>query len=383
MAVLVLGTGLPTPLYAVYQARFGFSDLVVTLVFAVYCGTLVLALPLFGPLADAVGPRRVAVFGLVLAVGGATLLALADGVGGLYAGRAFQGLAVGAASGALTAGLVRAEPDGDRERASAVASIALCGGAGLGPMLAGALAQYAPAPRVLCYVVETGLLLALALSGAPTLPGRTARVRWRPARPRVPAAIRRPFLAAASMSALAWAVAALFLTLTPAYTTSLLRTHDLLVAGLSSGLLLLTAACVQPAGARLGQRRARRAGLVLLALGSTITICLRWIPSLPLPLAGVVVAGSGQGLAFMGAVRQVNEIAPDGSRAGVLSAFYVVTYVAEALPVIVVGLLANHVGLEPAVDAFLAVAVTACLCALFASRGQATFFIRNPYRVPW
>ncbi|GLY73372.1 hypothetical protein Airi01_016390 [Actinoallomurus iriomotensis] len=288
-------------------------------------------------------------------------------MGGLYAGRAFQGLAVGAASGALTAGLVRAEPDGDRERASAVASIALCGGAGLGPMLAGALAQYAPAPRVLCYVVETGLL-ALALSGAPTLPGRTARVRWRPARPRVPAAIRRPFLAAASMSALAWAVAALFLTLTPAYTTSLLRTHDLLVAGLSSGLLLLTAACVQPAGARLGQRRARRAGLVLLALGSTIVICLRWIPWLPLPLAGVVVAGSGQGLAFMGAVRQVNEIAPDGSRAGVLSAFYLVTYVAEALPVIVVGLLANHVGLEPAVDAFLAVAVTACLCALFASR---------------
>ncbi|GLY73371.1 MFS transporter [Actinoallomurus iriomotensis] len=77
----MLGTGLPTPLYAVYQARFGFSDLVVTLVFAVYCGTLVLALPLFGPLADAVGPRRVAVFGLVLAVGGATLLALADARG--------------------------------------------------------------------------------------------------------------------------------------------------------------------------------------------------------------------------------------------------------------------------------------------------------------
>ncbi|WP_285571087.1 MFS transporter [Actinoallomurus iriomotensis] len=202
LAVLVLGTGLPTPLYAVYQARFGFSDLVVSLVFAVYCGALVLALPLFGPLADAVGPRRVAVFGLVPAVGGAALLALADGVGGLYAGRALQGLA---ASGALTAGLVRAEPDGDRERASAVASIALCGGAGLGPVLAGALAQYAPAPRVLCYVVETGLL-APALSGAPTLPGRTTRVRWRPARPRVPAAIRRPFLAAASISALAWAV---------------------------------------------------------------------------------------------------------------------------------------------------------------------------------
>ena len=71
-----------------------------------------------------------------------------------------QGLSVGMVTGAATAGLVELEPHGDRGRAALYAVLVQGGGSSAGPLLAGALAQWAPEPRVLCYLVA--LVLALA-----------------------------------------------------------------------------------------------------------------------------------------------------------------------------------------------------------------------------
>jgi MFS family permease len=57
--VLIVGTNLPSPLYAVYAHWFGFSPFVLTLVFTTYAGALVPALLLAGSLAEAWGYRRV------------------------------------------------------------------------------------------------------------------------------------------------------------------------------------------------------------------------------------------------------------------------------------------------------------------------------------
>jgi hypothetical protein len=46
---LLLGSNLPTPLYAVYRERFGFSSAVLTLVFATYMVVLVPTLLLLRP----------------------------------------------------------------------------------------------------------------------------------------------------------------------------------------------------------------------------------------------------------------------------------------------------------------------------------------------
>lgn len=46
--VTMLGTTLPTPLYSLYQERFGFSELTITVIFAVYAGGVIAALLLFG-----------------------------------------------------------------------------------------------------------------------------------------------------------------------------------------------------------------------------------------------------------------------------------------------------------------------------------------------
>jgi len=81
LLVLIIGTNLPSPLYGVYQHRFGFGPLVVTLIFAAYAAALVPALLLAGPLADAIGYRRVLVPAVLLAAGGTVLFAFADTTG--------------------------------------------------------------------------------------------------------------------------------------------------------------------------------------------------------------------------------------------------------------------------------------------------------------
>lgn len=185
LLILLTGTNLPTPLYREYQAQFGFSPLVVTLIFAAYVAALIPSLLVAGPLSDAVGRRKVLLPAVVLAALGSMVFALAEGTAWLFAARILQGLALGAASGPLTASLAELEPTGNRRKAALVATVASVGGLGLGPVLAGLLAQYAPAPHVLPFVVEI-VLLVPAAAVIIALPVTRPATRWRPRGPKSP-----------------------------------------------------------------------------------------------------------------------------------------------------------------------------------------------------
>src|SRR6476620_498670 len=86
--ILLLGVNLGTPLYAVYEQRFGFGAGTVTLIFGTYAAVLVPSLLLFGQVSDRVGRRRTIVAGLIASVGGLALFAAADATGWLLAARA-------------------------------------------------------------------------------------------------------------------------------------------------------------------------------------------------------------------------------------------------------------------------------------------------------
>jgi MFS family permease len=365
LVVLLTGTNLATPLYAAYEHVFRLSALDVTLLVAVYAAAVMVALLACGPLSDTAGYRPVLAAGLVTAAGGAALLAAASGPAWLYAGRAVQGLAVGTCSGALTAGLVLTEPRGRQARASFLAATATTAACGAGPVLAGALAQYAPHPRSLSYLVEIGLLLP-ALATVLMLPaglGRTGGT-WRPRWPRLPAVHRGMFLRAALVSLLAWAVAYVVLALVPSYTAAALGGSNLLVDGTAAGSLLLVAAAAQAACRSWGADRAQATGLAGLIAGLAGLIAAGAAGSAALLFGAIAVAGAGQGLAFMGSIGRVNEIAPAGQRAGTVAMFYVLTYGGSGLVTAAVGLLATHLGLTRAVQAAAAVLAAACLLTL-------------------
>ncbi|MGI5228822.1 MFS transporter [Actinoallomurus sp. CA-142502] len=361
LLILLTGTNLPTPLYRGYAVEFGFSSLVVTLIFAAYAAVLIPSLLVAGPLSDAVGRRAVLVPAVALAALGSLVFALAEGTAWLFAARILQGAALGAASGPLTATLTELEPGGDRRRAALVATVATAGGLGLGPVLAGLLAQYAPAPHVLPFAVEL-VLLAPAWAAIATLPARRTHARWVPRRPQIPASMRTVFATSGTASLLAFAVIGLFLTLVPPYVAALSGSGNLLLGGAAVALMLACSALAQLTGYGRAARRLESAGLPLLAAGLVLLAVAGTVSSLALLLVATVFAGLGQGLVFLGGLTAVNQAAPPGRQADVLSSFYVVLYLGVGVPVVGVGFLATAVGLLAAVRYF--AGVTAALCVV-------------------
>jgi MFS family permease len=363
--VLLVASNMPTPLYAVYRERFGFSSAVLTLIFATYAVVLVPSLLLFGQLSDRLGRRRVIAAGLIMAMAGLALFAAARGTGWLFAARPVQGLSVGAITGAATAGLVELEPSSDRQRAALLSVLAQAGGCAVGPLVAGALAQWAPEPRVLCYLVA---LVVIAATGAAALSipePAPSRGRWAIQRPSVPSAIRLGFARASLTGAAVWAVAALFLSVVPSYTAKLLDTNDLALLGAIAATMLATSCATQWLAARRVTVRAQPAGLVVLACGLAALVVAFPLHSLPIVLAAALLAGAGHGLAFLGAQTEVNHIAPSERRGEVTAAFMSCIYGGVAVSVIGVGVISTSAqSLYTAVAVFAAaIGATAVLTA--------------------
>jgi MFS family permease len=345
--VLMAGVNLPTPLYAVYSQRFGFSSAVLTAVFALYAFVLVPALMLFGQLSDRLGRRLVLLMGLGAGAAGLIIFAFAESTAWLFAGRAFQGLAVGMASSAATAALVELEPARDTRRPALLAGLAQAGGSGAGPLITGLLAEWAPDPLRLPYVV---LLVATAAVGLLALripePLRARSGRWQITRPAVPADIRRPFARIALTAAVLWAAVALFLSIVPSYAATLLETSNLALLGAITAIMLAASCAAQVVAHRgMASRRAQQAGLVLLALGLAGLVGASPLGSLALLVVAAVLTGAGHGIGFLYAQDDLNRIAPADRRGEVTAAFITCIYVAVAGSVIAVGLLDSRTSL--------------------------------------
>ena len=351
--VLMAGANLATPLYAVYSQRFGFSPLVLTAIFATYAIVLVPALVLFGRLSDRFGRRPVVVGGLTTACLGLVLFAAAEGTAWLFAARAVQGLAVGMISGAATAALVELDPQGSRRRAALGAGLAQAGGSALGPLAAGMLVEWAPAPLRLCYLCALGLtLVAAALVLRLPERGDEAREPWRPQWPRVPAEIRRAFFRVGLTAGAVWAAMALSLSIVPSYTERLLSSGNLAVVGAIAALGLLASFAAQAVLERVegSHRRDQALGCVLLASGLGGVVAAGPSGSVALLVAGSIVAGVGHGIAFLTAQQELNELAPGERRGEVTAAFIACIYFLVATFVIASGLLGSVFSLDASVE---------------------------------
>ena len=370
--VLIAGANLASPLYHVYAARFGFSPLTLTAIFSTYAIVLVPALVLFGRLSDRFGRRPVLACGLATACAGLLLFAFAQREAWLYTARAVQGLAVAMVSGPATAALVELDPDGNRRRAALGAGLAQTLGSAVGPIFAGSLAEFAPFPLKLSYLLVLGLTVAagIVVLRLPE-PGRGAHEPWRPQWPRVPPEIRRPFLRVALTGGVGWAALSLYLSIVPSYAASLLRTHALaLLAAVATTALLASAVAQTLMARRSGSwRRDQALGCVLVAVGMGGLIAAAPAGSFAVLLAGALVAGVGQGLSFLTAQEELNEIAPEDRRGEVTAAFIAFTYACVAGSVVASGLFAVPLALEHAVEA---VAAALILVALGAAAWHAT-----------
>src|SRR5580693_2451611 len=333
----MLGTTLPTPLYVIYQGQWHFSAVIVTVTFAVYAVAVLATLLLAGRSSDQAGRKPV----LAVALGASALstvaFILAPDVGVLFVGRILSGISAGLMTGTATAALAELVPASASRRASLVATAANMGGLGLGPLIAGLFAQYAPDPTVLVFEVYLGVLavagLCLLLVPETVLPRRRPALRF--AGLGIPERGRSEFIAAGAAGFAAFALLGLFSALAPTFLGSVLHQNNHAVQG---GVVFLVALA-----------------LIVAALAQA---------AMALFLAGTVVGGVAVGSVFLGSLATANRLAPPGRRGEVVSAYFVLCYCGLIIPVVGVGVASVSIGDFRAVLAFSILLAALCLFSL-------------------
>jgi MFS family permease len=366
-AITMLGTTLPTPLYPLYEKTFDFGELVTTVVFATYAIGVVAALLLFGHWSDQVGRRPMLQAGLAASGLSAIVFLLAGALGWLFVGRMLSGLSAGILTGTATATIVDLAPQHGKARASLIAAAVNMGGLGAGPLLAGILAQYAPLPLTLCFLIDL-VLVALAVLGvrAVTEPVRHAStLRPRPQRITVPIEIRGVFTRAVIAGFAGFAVLGLFTAVSPAFLGTVLHDTNDALTGAVVISVFIASTIGQPLSSVIGEERALIVGCAGLITGMILVATSLPIRSLAVFIGGAVIAGLGQGMSFRAGLGAVTGAAPPGKRGEITSTYFVMLYIGIAIPVIGEGAAAEAFGLVASGMVFAAlVAILAAVALL-------------------
>jgi MFS family permease len=385
VGLALFASGIPSPLYDTYRALWGFSPLVLTLVYATYAVGVLGALILAGRISDEIGRRPVLLVALTALMGSTVLFIIAGSVVWLFAARAVQGLATGLALGAASAALLELHPRRDAAAVGLTNGVVSAAGLGLGVLASSALVEFLPAPRILPYVLLF-VLFAIALAGAARMPEPVA-TRSRPSlalqRPSVPASARRAFRLASLGVISSWSLAGLFLSLGPELAGGLFHTTDHLVAGVCVFALAGPSAVAQVVFRRMPPLAGAGRGSLTLAAGLVAIVIAVASASSALFLTGVIVAGAGFGVAFLGALRALSAAIPSEHGAAVTSAFYVVAYFALSVPAVLAGVLVTPLGLRPTFEIFgSAIAALALATATEAWRMRSPAIARGARTVP-
>lgn len=334
----------PSPLYALYREQWGFSALTLTLVFSSYAFALLATALVFGTFSDHRGRREVVLLALVLEIVSTALFWQADSVGWLFAARIVQGLATGIATSVLSAALI----DLHTEHGALISSVAPMLGMAIGALGTSALVQFAPAHTALVFELLLGIFV-LQTVAAIFLP-ETVVPRpgaWRSLRPRIaiPATARSTMLQILPVNTALWALGGFYLSLGPTLARVVTGNNSPMVGGAIIFALVLTSALAIMVVRTWHPRRATLAGTVALVLGLVITLTGIALSSSLGLFAGTVVAGTGFGAGFNGSLRSLVVTATAAERGGLMSGFFVLSYLAFSVPAIIAGFAVGTFGL--------------------------------------
>ena len=353
IAVLYIISTIPTPLYGIYRREFGFPELVVTEIYAIYVIGNLAVLLFFGRLSDQIGRKPATLLGLGVMLLATLCFLVATSTVFLLAARVLTGLAAGLGASAVTAWIAELEPHHDREHGAVVASGANLAGLMSGALLAGVLATALPWPLHLSYIVYATVLIILiaVMRCAPETVEKPVRSLKRLSmRPRigVPKGIRLAFVAPATIAFSAFALGGFYAALAPGILNNDLHENSPLVTGCIVGGFFGTAALAGTITNALRGRRAIVVALVLLLAGLGVLVIAETVRSMVCLIAATVVTGASMGLGYRSSLQVINKIAPADRRAELVAAYLLVCYSANALPVIGVGLLSLAIGASTA-----------------------------------
>ena len=374
IAALFAGSTMLTPLYVIYQDKFGFSQIGLTLIYAVYVVGNLAALLFFGGLSDAIGRRRTAVPAMAIAIVSALMFLFATNTASLYIGRILSGFAIGIGAGTGTAWLAELIGDEDKSRATIIATSTNFAGLGIGALGTGLLAEYAPWPLHLSFAVY--LLALLAIGGLIWFTQDTGQrgahsISSLSIRPRlsVPRDIRAQFIAPAVTGFGTMALVGFYAALIPSILVHQLHDTNHAAAGSLVFELAVVVAGVILATQQLASRTAMLWALALMIPAVVLVVTAQILGSMAVMIIATAACGVTAGLGYRGSLQVVNQIAPDEQRAEVVSSYFVCCFSGNALPVIGIGVISTAAGATAASLVFAAMIIAFALVALvFGSR---------------
>ncbi|GAA2385764.1 MFS transporter [Gordonia cholesterolivorans] len=331
-----------TPLLVMYRTASQMSAVVVDALLFLYVLGIVPALLVGGPLSDRLGRRALMLPSPVIAAAGSILLALGEhSVPLLAAGRVLSGVALGLAM-AVGGTWIKELSDraGDPPSAGARrAALSLTAGFGGGAGLAAVLAQWAPLPGQLSYLVNVALAVAslgLILRTPETRP-RASDGRLRDAM-RIPSAMKPRFwLLVAPVAPWVFGACAMAYAVIPAMMTEHTPGTAIAFAGLCCVAGLTAGFFIQTLGKRIdrpGSVRTLLVALGLVAVGMALAIVVVLHPSIALAVVTAIVLGCGYGMALISCLMEVQRFAGPDDLAGLTAVFYTLTYLGFASPAV-------------------------------------------------
>ena len=366
-------SAVPSPLYALYQDMWGFSDAVLTEVFAIYVVALLVSLLVFGALSDHVGRRPVLLGAIFFEALSLVFFLVADDVAALAVARVIQGLATGVALATLSAVIVDLQPEHAPKRSGVVNGVAPLAGLALGALGCGLLIQFAPWPTSLIFIV---LLVALALSAvAVWLSPETSTMRAgarQSLRPKVglPSHLRSDFLSLLPIMIAGWALAGLYLSLGPSIAGTFIDSNGYLTGALVVAVLCGTGAVTVYMLRAREPRSVIRFAAAWLAAGIFVTLAGIELDVAPVAFAGTLVSGIGFGAAALGSFGVLVNLADPDERGEIFALAYVLSYLAFSLPAVAGGFAADQFGLTNTALIYGAVILVVAIIAFFAANGR-------------
>jgi hypothetical protein len=366
---LYLAAGSLTPLLVAYKQQWQFEPSLLTVAFAVYAIGFLVAVLTLGSLSDHIGRRPVLIGALIVQLASNLLFLVAPDINWVIAGRIVQGIASGAATAAFTATLVELAPENKKRLGTILGSVSLTGGLAVGSLLAGLALQLTTAASTVIFstlIVLTVLGGIVVIFSPETMARTSGALRSLIPRVSVPSSARREFIAAAPVVAAVWMLAGLSGGLAPNMVRSVFHLDSGLLNGVTGFVAPAVSAIVGLSFARVDSRRAMTIGIYASILGAAAIIGGVFAGSLALMITGQAIAGVGFGASFTAALRLVFPLAAAHQRAGVVSAIYVVSYLAFGVPIVIEGQLVGPLGEIPAVVCYTVVAILLALISLIA-----------------
>jgi MFS family permease len=357
-------SGLPAPLYGIYETVWHLSPLSTTIVFAVYAFAALGAVLVSGKVSDVIGRKPVLLGAIAALIVGLGVFLVADNMALLLVARAIHGAAVGSIVVAAAAALLDLRP-AHGLRSGQLSGVSFNIGMTVAIVGSSVLAQYAPHPLRTPYAVVAVVCVIVGAAMVALREPHTARSAGpiRITKPAVPPEIRSDFWFSALGAMASWSVLGVLLSLYPSLAAHQTHIDNLMFAGGVVGVTAFAAALAQLAATRVPARRAAIIGDVGMAVTLIATVPVLLTHSWPLVFAAAALLGAAFGLGFGGSLRHLSAVVPADKRGETMSAFYVFAYTAMAIPTILAGWAATRWPLDEVFPWFAGIVAVACLAA--------------------